>query len=546
MGGGTVQAERGLSAAERRGVALASLAALLAGCAHGPFREPGFTCAARGGPEWQEASTPHFVVSGDLTPGEITALARQLEEVRAGILEGFFHGEKREVPGRARVITFRDEAAFDEFAPPGLTAFLWPSGLGDHVVVMAAQATVDRRAVVAHELAHHLLRQAYPRQPRWFGEGFAALAEVLGGERDGAAETERERTSLRPAPGLVDRMRDDGPEGFFPDPARPRDGRNFGRLSVGFARAHSRDPVSARELLAWDGRVQDPRHRASSAVLVHFLLHGERARFADYRGRLAAAEPPERVWREVFREWDPAREDGPEDLDRRLAAHARLPGAREWAVDVPVRVKPAVRPLSPGEVHALRLGLPRLNRGRPGGPERERAEIEEALAEDPDHVTALFAKAAAEGLPALPLARRAAEAHPGDLRALLWLSQSLPRDGTADAERIAVLRRAVEVAPWNATAAGNLAWFLVKADEVEEAMPLAERAASLSPGNPNVLDTLAAVQEAAGRCAEALATAERAIDFLPEKADEVARAPWNERAHRLRTTCGRHGGAGGP
>ncbi|MFT3913113.1 MAG: tetratricopeptide repeat protein [Anaeromyxobacteraceae bacterium] len=87
-------------------------------------------------------------------------------------------------------------------------------------------------------------------------------------------------------------------------------------------------------------------------------------------------------------------------------------------------------------------------------------------------------------------------------------------------------------------AAGNLAWFLVKAGKVAEALPHAERAVELSPGNPNVLDTLAAALEAAGRCPDALATAERALDFLPEGMPEEARTPWTERASRLRATCG--------
>ena len=125
-------------------------------------------------------------------------------------------------------------------------------------------------------------------------------------------------------------------------------------------------------------------------------------------------------------------------------------------------------------------------------------------------------------------------------RAVLWLAQSLPR-GTEEGEarRLETLRHAVDVAPWSAMAANNLAWNLLQHGNREAALPLAERAAQLSPGDPMILDTLAGALEAAGRCPEALRTAERALEFLPEHAPEGALAPWLERADRLRAACGK-------
>ncbi|MFT3913114.1 MAG: hypothetical protein QM704_03195 [Anaeromyxobacteraceae bacterium] len=295
----------------RRGAA-ASLLVLLAACASTPASRGGehFRCPARGGPAWHEATSAHFTVSGDLTPGEVRSLSRQLEEVRAAIVEGLFPGERRTVAGQARVVAFRSDEAFDEFAPPGLSAFLWPSGLGDHLIVMPARSGLDRRAVVAHELTHHVLRQAYPRQPRWFGEGYAALAEVLGGGHGlsglrlhekpiGPRQLERGESELSRK---INEADDD--DGFFTDP-EVRTVRRFGRLPVELARIHAREPVPVRELLAWNGRVQDARLRASAAVLVHHLLHEEAPRFAAFRARLADAERPEVAWQVTFPEWDP-------------------------------------------------------------------------------------------------------------------------------------------------------------------------------------------------------------------------------------------------
>jgi tetratricopeptide (TPR) repeat protein len=536
--------------ARRHLAVLALLAACIAGCAHPTSasregRGSGFRCPARGGPAWLEASSEHFLVSADLTRGEIISLARQLEEVRGAIVEGLFPGERRRVDGRARLVAFRHERDFDEFAPPELTAFLWPSGLGDHVIVISIEASLDRRQVVAHELTHHLLRQVYPRQPRWFGEGFAALAERLAGERRPDRDLERWRKRVAGETGLAERVREEGPAPFFTDPAAERVGRYFGPITADLVREFEAGAEPVREILAWDGRVQHARHRATSAVLVHFLMHEERTRFDRFRRLLEEAERPAAAWARVFPEWDPALPGGPEALDTLLAAHARAPGHARWLVDVPARGGFEVRRLSTGEVHALRLALPRYDRGRGGGAALERLEVEEALAEDPDHVMGLFVKTSLEGSDPVPVARRAVEAHPGDLRALVWLAQSLPRDGSEGDERLALLRRAVAVAPWSSLAAGNLAWFLVQRGEVAEALPLAERAVRLSPGNPNTLDTLAAALEAAGRCQDALSAADRALDFLPEGASDEARAPWTERAARLRGKCGALVGGGG-
>jgi tetratricopeptide (TPR) repeat protein len=485
-------------------LAWAASALALAACAHAPPKAPSFRCPADGGPPWFEVTTPSFTVATDLPPNEAHGLARELELVRAAVLEGLFPGSPPAIPSRVRVVAFSSETQFEEFAPDGLRAYLTRDGLGQDVVVLPRAVGRDQRLVLAHELAHHVARHVYPRQPRWFGEGLAALAEGLA---EPAAE--------------------------------------FGRLPRHRRLGFLAQRVTVRELLAWDGRALDGRWHHASAVLVNYLFQREGARLDAVKARLAAAEPPPSVWRAVFPEWDPSRPGGPEALDALLLAHARARTLAGRAVSPEVTIEKDLRLLGPAEVHGVRLSLPVHARGRSVAAAQAavRAEVEEALREDPAHTVALQVLAALDGLDPLPLAGRAVAAHPDDVRAWLWLGAA-QRGRVPEEERLRTFRRAVDVAPGSAMAANNLAWGLLQAGDASEALPHAERAVRLAPGDPMALDTYAGVLEARGACPEALEAADRALELVPEWATEAERAPWVERVARLTRSCGPAAGTG--
>jgi tetratricopeptide (TPR) repeat protein len=485
--------------------AAAAAALALAACANVPRNESaGFVCPARGGPPWYEVTTASFTVATDLNPNEAHGLARELERVRAAVLEGLFPGVPLTIPTRVRVVAFAEEGQFEEFAPEGLRAYLTRDGLGNDVVVLPRTVGRDQRLVLAHELAHHVARHVYPRQPRWFGEGLAGLAEGL---------------------------------------AEP--GAEFGRLPSHRRLGFLAERVTVRDLLAWDGRAHDGRWHNGSAVLVNYLVQREPERLDEFRSLLAAAEAPALAWRTVFPEWDPSVANGPEALDALLLEHARAhtrPG-RVVAPDIG-EVEKVARLLRPAEVHSVRLALPLHARGRTVAAAQAalRAEAEEALDEDAAHTIALQVLAALDKLDPLPLARRAVEAHPDDVRAWLWLGAA-QQGRVPDEERLETFRRAVEIAPASAMAANNLAWGLLQAGNAADALPHAERAIRLAPGDPMALDTYAGVLEARGACQEALGAADRALELVPEWATEAQRAPWVERVARLTRTCGGAAGA---
>ncbi len=187
-----------------------------------------------------------------------------------------------------------------------------------------------------------------------------------------------------------------------------------------------------------------------------------------------------------------------------------------------MKVSPKVtsRPLPTSEVHAYRaILLPH------GGEERAavlRAEVDEALAEDPTDPLAIAVLAGLDPkLDVLPMARASAKAHPGDWRAWSALGDALekgPRD-----EFLAARRKAVEVGPAEPVALRELARDLAAAGEAKEAAAPALALLKLAPWSPATHETVAQVAMSLGLCADALRAQQRAIDTLSDRATPEGR-----------------------
>lgn len=76
-------------------------------------------------------------------------------------------------------------------------------------------------------------------------------------------------------------------------------------------------------------------------------------------------------------------------------------------------------------------------------------------------------------------------------------------------------RQALRRAPGNAEAMNNLAWVLLQAGDLPQALNWAGQALQLQPQNPAFLDTLAEIQLAAGEFAAARQTIEQALALDP-------------------------------
>jgi hypothetical protein len=143
-------------------------------------------------------------------------------------------------------------------------------------------------------------------------------------------------------------------------------------------------------------------------------------------------------------------------------------------------------PLSSAQVHlihlAARMAWPQPERE---ADELRRAELDEALLEDPGDAGALGWRLTAAGKQDVERLRKALSARPGDWRGWTALGKWLP----SGKEKEEAYRKA----------------------RAKEALPFANRALDLAPWDAAIMDTLAHVAAGFGKCPEALRLQRRAI-----------------------------------
>jgi hypothetical protein len=177
------------------------------------------------------------------------------------------------------------------------------------------------------------------------------------------------------------------------------------------------------------------RHYDTSWLLVHFLVTRRAEGFSDLMRRLGRGEEPRAAWTGAFPQWDPGRKGALDELEEELDVHGRggafgflrLPdGAGEARPGLDVAPATTERPLTSAAVHALRIRLwPYRQSER--GEAALRAEVAEALAEDPGEPLALATRARLDRADPVAAARRGTAAHPEDPRAWQLLAVALER-----------------------------------------------------------------------------------------------------------------------
>ncbi|MGZ6124417.1 MAG: tetratricopeptide repeat protein [Myxococcales bacterium] len=452
------------------------------------------TCPAKGGPQWREYKSAHFLIDSDMSRFKVEALLKELETMRGLVLRGLF-GQDVEVAGRIRVIALDSPGDFkDLVGNSNVGAYFKESWSGATMIVLPLDGLQVSGELVAHEVAHYLSKYQFPEQPEWFSEGLAEFLQTVA-KREEQRQTEQWSHIVRGGSTL---------------------GGGVGLVPTGFNRAlgENDQPVASRELLDWRGGESsgDPnRYHRSSWLLYHWLWNQRGKQFADYQKRLADGDDPAVAWKTVFPEYDPAKPSAFAALDLELVRYSKSARFAFYKVSSTPNLRYTDVPLSSAEVHLLLL------QARDARPESAgsliRSELDEAIAEDPQNPEALVERARIdEKEPDVSKLREIADARKGDARAWLALAQATRND----MERRLAYQKAAELNPENAQAQEGFAREMVADGRAKEALPFANRALDLEPWNPHMVETLALAAQGLGKCKEAVQLEVRAVRMLSQ------------------------------
>src|SRR6267142_1037007 len=476
-------------------VLVPALAALLASPAFG------WTCPARGGPEWREYKTAHFLLDTDMSRFKVEGLIKSLETMRGLVLNGLFN-EQVDVPGRVRVVAPASPSDFATLAgSPDVGAYFKTSWHDEPLIAMPVVGSRASDEVVAHELAHLLSHYEFPEQPAWFAEGLAAFLQTV------AKPEEQRQNASAQFSHIVRGASTQGP--------------SVGTMPTDFMYAFSQNQqvAPARELLEWRGAESTGsagRFHLSSWLLYHWLWNQRGKQLAAYQKHLADGDDPDAAWRAAFPEYDPARPATLASLDDALSAYAKSARYAFYKVKTSASLKYTESSLSSADVHVVLYQA----RARPSP--------------DAQHPQALTERARLDGkeIEAEQL-RAIANARKTDFRA--WLA--LARGTRNDLERRLAYQKAAELNPDSAWAQEGTARALVTQGSAKDALAFANHALDLEPWNPNMIEGLALVARGLGKCEEALQLERRAVRMFVRDGDEEIRSAASKRLVEMETSC---------
>jgi hypothetical protein len=390
--------------------AAALLLAVAAGACAGHFP----ACPAAGGPAWTELQGAHVRLRTDADVAAGRATLEDLEQIQAALLH-IFSAATNSDTGRMPVIVV--DRGWADFAPYRVSGY-FTRALFQPLVVIGAGRDIYRQEIIKHELVHYFSHMVMPRQPLWLSEGLATYYETLEYDADKALITVG-----RPS---LDRLR----------VAQRNDASDFAEV---FAAEVIGEDLDAFYATAWS--------------TVHYLMNHREAALAAYEKALHEGATPREAWKTAFGEHTPA-SLGAEILRYVDGGQYEL---RQHPFTAPHQASPAERRLSDAETHAtrallyltgsnLRVHAPDLSFGVEHPRAEAKAEVAEALRQQPDHVAARAIARFMLGIPiALEQATDISRKHGEDW--LAWLlvvaSSHGPDDGTLRADALA---RALDIA----------------------------------------------------------------------------------------------------
>jgi hypothetical protein len=465
------------------------LAALLfLGCAHGP-RPPPLD-------GWRELRSHHFTLRTDLPERSARSTLENLEALRWWLQAAWSTGG--DSPGTTRAIVLDNPAELRTFTE--VTGLATTTREGSLLVTAGSDVQFGDRSpglqVLAHEIAHELIRRRMPGAPRWFHEGLAGYLQTVVALDDHRVRFGYVRMSMAEpneayltSPGLI------VPRQLLSLDATVS--RNWETASE----ADLTDLYLSARLWVSLLRTEEPERMRKLETALAGGTPWRRA-WADLRGAIDLARLEEKMWRSLRAGWP-----------TEVRAFPPLPSA--------VTQPPFERPLPPWEVHLALAELWAMAARTRGGEalgSHVRTELESAATAAPGEPVPQVRLAELEPNRDLRLARAEAlvQRFPGSAEARVFLARVQREDGGPVEGRQAAALAAVTAAPDSVDALTVYAIEEVRTGNAAGALRSVGRAEELEPWNPVVFVARALVLVAIGRCEQAVDAVQRALDVLPD------------------------------
>lgn len=502
---------------------LAFLGMASSGCT--PARPP-LSCPARGGPEWRQIQSSHFVMKTDVSSAESKAILGAIEVLRGALLVAMGAPADEPMPTVEIVLFQRRDDFLATHGRAVLTGLFWARLMGDveidPVIVSFGDLTYRTRSTLMHELTHQILRRRAAAVPWWMSEGLAEYFSTLW------VDDLDSGVAVVGAPPLE---RDFWEQGYRLLETQPRTAKRW---------------LPRKEAPSFDALFQADRSTVTDAntdayytaawKLVH-VLSGRanprlaprfRAMMSSLMGGASGLDAFNQAYGDV-----PLPEIAAE-YERFLLDHGEYPSRVSF--DPPSRVDLLETRMSDAEVHAL---WARLMVGNPGAVRSAEEEIARGESESPGALPLRQVRAsmriranrfAGAGADVAALMRSDPRNPRVLLLALLEADDALRREedpARAEARRVEVLRLADRLASLGTSAAQQslTASVLGRIGQTDQALGLSKRSIRTDPTCEICLTVRAELLLAAGRLDEAESAAERASELASDGAP--AQAVWD-------------------
>ena len=444
---------------------------------------------------WRELDSAHFRLRTDLPEDSARRTLEKLETLRWLLQAAWSTGG--DSPGTTQAIVLDQPAELRTFTE--VMGLATTTRGGALIVTAGAVFRFGDRSpgvhVLAHEIAHDLIRRRMPGAPRWFHEGLAGWLQTVV-----PLDDHRVRFGFEFAGGDPEKLSLTSSTLLVPSRLLSLDETAFRNWETA-SEAELTDLYLSARLWVSILRTEEPqRMRALESALANGTSW-HRA-WADLRRGIDVPRLQGKILRSLQTGWTPE-----------VRAVSPIPSSVTRAA--------SDRVLPPWEVHLCFADLWAMAARTRGGEAlaaNVKSELEAAAAAAPDEPLPQVRLADLESDRDLRRARAEAlvQRFPGSADARVFLARVLRDDGGSLEGRETAAIAAVRAAPDNVDALTAYAIEVLRSGNSESALRSVARAEELEPWNPSIFVARALVLGAIGRCDDAADSMRRALDVLPD------------------------------